>query len=76
MLTAAFVTHAPLGLTPAQYLRRTRLAAAHRDLVNGDPTRGDTVREIALRWGFPHPGTFAKHYRDAYGSNPRWVLDR
>jgi AraC-like DNA-binding protein len=75
-LVRAFAAHAPLGLTPAQYLRRARLAAAHLDLVRGDPTRGDSVREIALRWGFPHPGAFAAHYRAVYGHNPKWVLDR
>ena len=42
----------PLGLTPAQYLRRTRMDAAHRDLQDGDPARGDTVKGIAARWGF------------------------
>ncbi|GAA2751261.1 hypothetical protein GCM10009869_14380 [Amnibacterium kyonggiense] len=76
VLMRAFAAHAPLGLSPAQYLRRSRLAAAHRDLVRGDPTRGDSVREIALRWGFAHPGRFAAQYRAAYGRNPSRVLAR
>lgn len=75
-LVQAFRANHPLGLTPAQYLRRVRLAGAHEDLIHGDPTTGDTVRAIATRWGFPHPGRFAGAYRAAYGVTPRWTLER
>jgi AraC-like DNA-binding protein len=74
-LVRAFRAHHPLGLTPAGYLRRTRLAAAHADLLAADPTRGVTVREIAARWGFAHPGRFAAAYRDVYGVPPKHTLD-
>jgi AraC-like DNA-binding protein len=75
-LVQAFRANHPLGLGPAQYLRRTRLAAAHHDLVGADPTAGDTVQDIAARWGFPHPGRFAAAYRTVYGVTPRYTLHR
>ena len=75
-LVRSFRLISPLGLTPGQYLRRTRLAAAHTDLINGDPTLGDTVGAISSRWGFASPSHFARLHRTAYGANPRWVLDR
>ncbi|MGQ7296449.1 helix-turn-helix transcriptional regulator [Quadrisphaera sp. KR29] len=75
-LEEVFRGHSPSGRTVSATLRRTRLAAAHEDLLKADPTAGDTVRAIAHRWGYPDPSTFAKHYRAAYGTNPKWVLDR
>lgn len=75
-LDALFVAHSPLGWRPAEQLRRGRLAAAHQDLVDGDPTLGDTVSTIAARWGFGNPGRFAQLYRSVYGANPKSVLDR
>lgn len=75
-LVRAFRANHPLGLTPAQYLRRTRVDAAHRDLAAGDPGAGDTVKKIAARWGFAHPGRFARYYRQVYGTTPRHTLDR
>lgn len=75
-LVRAFRANHPLGLHPLQHLRRTRLAAAHADLAAGSPALGDTVREIALRWGFAHPGRFAAAYRRAHGVYPRETLGR
>lgn len=75
-LVQAFRAHHPLGLTPAQYLHRARMDAAHRDLQNGNSSRGDTVKAIAARWGFAHPGRFAQYYRQLYGTTPRHTLDR
>ncbi|GGG58956.1 hypothetical protein GCM10011374_22240 [Kocuria dechangensis] len=71
-LTRAFRSHT--GTTPAAYLRGLRLAAAHQDLVRGDPSAGDTVGMIALRWGFAHAGDFARRHRRTYGENPRRTL--
>ncbi|MFK3983840.1 helix-turn-helix transcriptional regulator [Micromonospora sp. NPDC050397] len=68
----AFRIH--LETTPNAYLRDIRLHRAHGDLVNGDPTRGDTVGLIAARWGFRHPGRFSVAYRRAYGRSPRTTL--
>ncbi|THE19005.1 helix-turn-helix domain-containing protein [Kocuria rosea] len=74
-LLRAFRANDPLGLTPAQYLRRARLDAAHRELQGGDPTAGDTVGRIAARWGFSHRGRFAQYYRQIYGTTPSHTLD-
>jgi AraC-like DNA-binding protein len=65
-----------LAMTPTEYLRGARLAGAHRDLERGDPEQGDSVRTIALRWGFVHQGRFAQQHRDAYGELPRRTLER
>jgi AraC-like DNA-binding protein len=75
-LDQIFRGHSPIGQGVRAHLRLARLAAAHTDLINGDPTTGDTVRDIAHRWGFADPSTFAKHYRRLYGVSPKWVLDR
>jgi AraC-like DNA-binding protein len=69
-LQYAFRRH--LGTTPMHYLRRVRLAHAHRDLRSAPP--GTTVTTIAARWGFLHPGRFATYYREAYGQSPHEVL--
>lgn len=60
--------------TPLAYLRRARLAAAHRDLKQADPGSGITVSDVAIRWGFANPGRFAAAYRDAYGQQPSHTL--
>lgn len=75
-LEGIFRAHSPSGRGVADSLRAVRLAAAHDDLVRGDPTRGDTVRQIAHRWGFPDPSGFARRYRSTYGVAPKRVLDR
>jgi AraC-like DNA-binding protein len=62
--------------TPMEYLRRVRLDHAHRELLAGDPTRGDTVSAIAARWGFPHAGRFSMAYHDTYGCLPSQTLRR
>lgn len=73
-LQAAFRRH--LDTTPMRYLRATRLDAAHTELLAGDPARGDTVGEIAARWGFTHPGRFTAAYRAQYGEPPTDTLRR
>lgn len=57
--------------TPLEYLRRVRIELAHRDLQDGDPTRGDTV---AARWGFVNHSAFSMEYRRAYGRPPSRTL--
>lgn len=64
------------GSTPMSYLREVRIQQAHEDLVAADPTTGVTVTEIAARWGFFHPGRFARHYRAVYGLPPHQTLLR
>ncbi len=63
-----------LGVTPTAYIRDLRLRRAHADLLSADPTAGDSVTEIALRWGFTHPGRFASLYRAAFGVTPSQTL--
>lgn len=54
--------------TPAAYLRKIRLEAARRDLL--DPACLLSIREICLKWGFFHIGRFSDTYRKAYGETP------
>ncbi|MFI7121304.1 helix-turn-helix transcriptional regulator [Amycolatopsis sp. NPDC049868] len=64
------------GTTPMGYLRQARLQRAHQDLLATDPRGKVTVTEIAARWGFFHPGRFARYYRAAYGCPPYQTLQR
>ncbi|MCU1653871.1 MAG: hypothetical protein JWQ60_5020, partial [Pseudonocardia sp.] len=59
--------------TPMGYLRRVRLERAHRELQAANPG-GDTVAQVARRWGFANPSRFAAFYRRTYGANPRYTL--
>lgn len=74
-LDDAFHSLSPSRTSAGEALRAARLAGAHNDLATGDPTRGDTVRDIALRWGF-NPANFARRYRAAYGVAPLQTLNR
>lgn len=67
----AFRRH--LDTTPMEYLRRVRLAHAHRDLVMADPAH-ESVTAVAYRWGFPNPSRFAIQYRQTYGVPPSHTL--
>ncbi len=62
------------GSTPSRHLQRVRMSRAHDDLLTADPTRGDTVGEIATRWQFTHHGRFAVDYRNVYGVSPSETL--
>ncbi|MDR7279267.1 helix-turn-helix transcriptional regulator [Catenuloplanes atrovinosus] len=69
----AFRRH--LGTTPREYLRRVRLAHAHRELLTADP-RDTTVMTVAGRWGFADHSRFTAHYRAEYGVIPSQTLRR
>ncbi|QPP05464.1 AraC family transcriptional regulator [Streptomyces bathyalis] len=71
-LNAAFASR--FETTPFGYLRRVRLARAHRELQATDPATEVTVSSIATRWGFPSPEIFAVHYHDVYGQPPDHTL--
>jgi transcriptional regulator GlxA family with amidase domain len=71
-LQASFRKHR--DQTPLGYLREVRMQRAHRDLLAADPAAGDTVAEIAARWGFAHPGRFSVSYREAFGVSPGVTL--
>jgi len=57
-----------LDLTPKQYLKAVQLRRVRRDLLTCDP--GETIAEVAGRWGFWHMGQFAKDYRRQFGELP------
>lgn len=69
-LQLAFREHR--GTTPLTFWRDQRLARAHADLLAGQS--GETVTDIALRWGFSHFGRFSEIYRARYGLSPRAAL--
>jgi AraC-like DNA-binding protein len=54
--------------TPMRELTRVRLEYAHADLLKLGPSC--TVTEIALKWGFGHPGRFAQQYARVIGQSP------
>lgn len=62
--------------TPMGYVRLVRLRQAHRELLATDPAGGVTVTQIAARWGFFHPGRFARYYREIHGCSPYQTLLR
>ncbi|MGB3666975.1 MAG: helix-turn-helix domain-containing protein, partial [Bermanella sp.] len=61
-----------LGLSPIQYLRYTRLNGVRRDLKQAKT--GETIGDIAARWGFWHLGQFAKDYKNVFGELPKETL--
>jgi len=56
------------GVAPRRYLALRRLAGVRNELLNGDP--GQSVTEIATRWGFFHLGRFAQEYSQLYHERP------
>jgi AraC-like DNA-binding protein len=60
--------------TPLAAIRQARLEAAREALLAGEP--GDTVTNLALRFGFGNPGRFAQFYKAAFGESPREALRR
>jgi AraC-like DNA-binding protein len=61
--------------TPMKYLSDTRMERVREELLEGR-TAGDTVRDVALRWGFCHLGHFSARYRVRYGELPSETLNR
>jgi AraC-like DNA-binding protein len=60
--------------TPAAYLRRIRLEAAHAELSLSENRL--PVREVALKWGFTQMGRFAAQYHARFGHYPSEMLTR
>lgn len=60
-----------MGISPREYIQRVRLEGAHGDLHSG---AGQSVTEIALRWGFTHVSRFAGAYQQRYGILPSATL--
>ena len=72
-LQLAFDRH--LSTTPMAYLRRVRLDHARDELRAATPGQGQTVTDIAARWGFTS-SRFTQHYRAAFGELPSQTLQR
>lgn len=53
--------------TPLNYLRQLRLDGARDNLCTPS---GETVAEVARKWGFAHMGRFSDLYKLAYGELP------
>lgn len=62
-----------LELTPSDYIRARRLAAAQRELIQASPN-DKQVAEVALNNGFCHLGRFAASYRRQFGELPSETL--
>lgn len=62
-----------VGTGPSAWLRRQRLNGAHRDLNRAGET-GETISQIAMRWGFWHLGRFSGYYADLFGETPSQTL--
>lgn len=58
--------------SPSAYLQYLRLEAVHQELLQ--PTPGQTVSDVALRWGFTHLGRMAAEYRERFGQLPSQTL--
>lgn len=65
---------AQTGMTPTEFLRDTRLQAAHRALKNADP-HSTTVTHVAHSCGIMHLGRFSQQYRLKYGTSPSQTLN-
>ncbi len=62
-----------MGVTPLQFLQRSRLSCAHRDLRLAEPG-STTVTEVAMQWGFRELGRFAVEHRRMFGASPSQTL--
>ena len=59
---------AEYGLCPQEWLRVERLNRVREDLLRAEP--GNSVTDVATRWGFFHLGRFAQYYRELFGERP------
>jgi len=60
------------GVAPMAALQQARLTQARQDLSRGDESV--SVTDVALRYGFDHPGRFAQMYRRVFGERPLQTL--
>jgi AraC family transcriptional regulator len=58
--------HVLTGVTVAEYIRKRRLTLAAQELVMS----ADRVVDIALKYGYESPESFAKAFRKAHGISP------
>lgn len=55
-----------LNTTPMQYLKDLRFKNVHAELSKS----GQSITEVALKWGFTHLGRFSQEYKKRYGYTP------
>ena len=60
--------------TPGQYMRRVRLEAARKALLN--PDQHTTVTNVALNLGFVHLPRFSQYYKTVFNEQPSQTLQR
>ncbi len=60
------------GIGPVGYLKQVRLDRVRAEIAAA--RAGETVTGIAGKWGFHHPGNFARDYRDRFGEPPSATL--
>ncbi|MFW5830473.1 MAG: helix-turn-helix domain-containing protein [Planctomycetota bacterium] len=61
------------GMPPRTWLVHERIRRAADELVHG----GETIEEIARRWGFSAPHVFSRQFRQVMGTTPsRWRAAR
>jgi AraC-like DNA-binding protein len=61
------------GVTPCQYIKLRRLAAARKTLAEANPAQ-TTVTDIASMYGFHHLGAFAHDFKSLFGESPSQIL--
>lgn len=62
-------------MSPMDYVRHARLRRVRTALVDATPQTA-TVRALAQRYGFAHPGRFSSTYRETFGESPAETLRR
>jgi AraC-like DNA-binding protein len=62
------------GISPKSYLQAQRLIGSRRDFRTS--SQGETITDIANRWGFWHMGQFAADYKRQFGELPSETLQR
>jgi AraC-like DNA-binding protein len=65
-----------VGESPISYLHNVRLSRARAELLHTGSGAGRSVSDVAMRWGFRHPGRFAVYYRQRFGESPSETLRR
>ena len=63
------------GVSPMKYVKRLRLEAVRRSLLDSDPL-GSTVSGVASEYGFRQMGRFSADYRRVCGELPSVTLRR
>jgi len=62
------------GTSPMRYLHAARYQRVREALCHAEP--GESITEIAAKWGFSHMGRFSVEYRRRFGESPSETLHR